>query len=104
MIRRPPRSTLFPYTTLFRSLHDRTEQPLERIAPSRAVVESGHVSVRRDRGGIEPPLVVGVARYDRLGIDHAVRGVLRVRRGVGPARDRRRLTIHEVHRAVALGQ
>src|SRR5260221_10535989 len=23
MIRRPPRSTLFPYTTLFRSLHDR---------------------------------------------------------------------------------
>src|ERR1019366_10658722 len=22
MIRRPPRSTLFPYTTLFRSLHD----------------------------------------------------------------------------------
>src|SRR2546427_5841105 len=24
MIRRPPRSTLFPYTTLFRSLRDRT--------------------------------------------------------------------------------
>src|SRR5438067_2964775 len=24
MIRRPPRSTLFPYTTLFRSLQDRT--------------------------------------------------------------------------------
>src|SRR3989475_8261816 len=24
MIRRPPRSTLFPYTTLFRSLHDET--------------------------------------------------------------------------------
>src|SRR3712207_6866980 len=26
MIRRPPRSTLFPYTTLFRSLYDRTSQ------------------------------------------------------------------------------
>src|SRR3712207_7440328 len=26
MIRRPPRSTLFPYTTLFRSLHQRQEQ------------------------------------------------------------------------------
>src|SRR3712207_8341603 len=26
MIRRPPRSTLFPYTTLFRSLHD--ESPI----------------------------------------------------------------------------
>src|SRR5258708_30965472 len=25
MIRRPPRSTLFPYTTLFRSLEDRVE-------------------------------------------------------------------------------
>src|SRR5256885_3242806 len=25
MIRRPPRSTLFPYTTLFRSLHHRCE-------------------------------------------------------------------------------
>src|SRR2546430_17471845 len=29
MIRRPPRSTLFPYTTLFRS-HDR---PLEQVGP-----------------------------------------------------------------------
>src|SRR2546430_12397419 len=27
MIRRPPRSTLFPYTTLFRSEHDRGHQP-----------------------------------------------------------------------------
>src|SRR3989454_2203262 len=25
MIRRPPRSTLFPYTTLFRSVHDRDD-------------------------------------------------------------------------------
>src|SRR3712207_8353160 len=28
MIRRPPRSTLFPYTTLFRSLSGRTDSPL----------------------------------------------------------------------------
>src|SRR2546427_8722499 len=27
MIRRPPRSTLFPYTTLFRSLLDRPQMP-----------------------------------------------------------------------------
>src|SRR3712207_8252030 len=27
MIRRPPRSTLFPYTTLFRSLGDRDDEP-----------------------------------------------------------------------------
>src|SRR5256885_7101811 len=31
MIRRPPRSTLFPYTTLFRSIHPE----LEREPPSR---------------------------------------------------------------------
>src|SRR5256885_9275563 len=30
MIRRPPRSTLFPYTTLFRSGHGDTEQRLRR--------------------------------------------------------------------------
>src|SRR2546422_11764158 len=31
MIRRPPRSTLFPYTTLFRSHHQLRGQPAERI-------------------------------------------------------------------------
>src|SRR5258708_39457135 len=32
MIRRPPRSTLFPYTTLFRSLDPATEEPLAEVA------------------------------------------------------------------------
>src|SRR5947208_14547185 len=38
MIRRPPRSTLFPYTTLFRSHRDRDEDqaPVERIFPATA--------------------------------------------------------------------
>src|SRR5438309_4374010 len=31
LIRRPPRSTLFPYTTLFRSLRQRLEVRLHRI-------------------------------------------------------------------------
>ena len=31
MIRRPPRSTLFPYTTLFRSKFNKTEQELETV-------------------------------------------------------------------------
>src|SRR5207302_9325299 len=37
MIRRPPRSTLFPYTTLFRSekLGQRSVEPLERLATNR---------------------------------------------------------------------
>src|SRR3989454_11745878 len=42
MIRRPPRSTLFPYTTLFRSRHvlerrDRSpRRPIERASPEAA--------------------------------------------------------------------
>src|SRR5258708_36867490 len=32
MIRRPPRSTLFPYTTLFRSLIDGEPSPLQQTA------------------------------------------------------------------------
>src|SRR3712207_8274362 len=37
MIRRPPRSTLFPYTTLFRSLlgHD-LDEPLDLVGDARA--------------------------------------------------------------------
>src|SRR3712207_7720752 len=37
MIRRPPRSTLFPYTTLFRSPRGRREG-LQRLTPRRAGV------------------------------------------------------------------
>src|SRR5690349_22686836 len=32
MIRRPPRSTLFPYTTLFRSAHESQEDGLAELA------------------------------------------------------------------------
>src|SRR5256885_6937905 len=31
MIRRPPRSTLFPYTTLFRSINDRAKEQLQFV-------------------------------------------------------------------------
>src|SRR4051812_49569621 len=40
MIRRPPRSTLFPYTTLFRSPGRGMHSP--RVAPQRAVGGRGH--------------------------------------------------------------
>src|SRR2546430_13487009 len=40
MIRRPPRSTLFPYTTLFRSLINRTRNTAnERTSGARGVLE-----------------------------------------------------------------
>src|SRR2546426_10314638 len=39
MIRRPPRSTLFPYTTLFRSLDDWCRQTMRsRIEPMKKIV------------------------------------------------------------------
>src|SRR5256885_13283432 len=34
MIRRPPRSTLFPYTTLFRSVSRATREAKSKVAPS----------------------------------------------------------------------
>src|SRR2546430_8662822 len=47
MIRRPPRSTLFPYTTLFRSLHS-WRSP---CAPDRC----RHTSPRLRRASHQPP-------------------------------------------------
>src|SRR2546429_2069492 len=48
MIRRPPRSTLFPYTTLFRSRENRAAQDLASIGPQRS--EKHHLgSLRRSR-------------------------------------------------------
>src|SRR5467141_4788210 len=41
MIRRPPRSTLFPYTTLFRSPHRRCPPPLQPRRLERRVAEGG---------------------------------------------------------------
>src|SRR2546427_1281270 len=49
MIRRPPRSTLFPYTTLFRSAAAPALAPLRDVAPLR-----GQPAPRRRRR-IEPP-------------------------------------------------
>src|SRR3712207_7648419 len=45
MIRRPPRSTLFPYTTLFRSLEGQAH------SPPWALLQTQH---RRPEGGSEP--------------------------------------------------
>src|SRR5688572_31810995 len=48
MIRRPPRSTLFPYTTLFRSTVDRDDELFQlRGLQSESVVQ--HLDVMRDR-------------------------------------------------------
>src|SRR2546430_10456514 len=62
MIRRPPRSTLFPYTTLFRSPHRRVSSPTwiygparlgfrraDRVAPPFHAVVAGGRRARGDR-------------------------------------------------------
>src|SRR5258707_9366626 len=62
MIRRPPRSTLFPYTTLFRSVYQLSPvHPIEKIAflgnTAAPGIDVGQI--RRavvDRYGTSPPL------------------------------------------------
>src|SRR2546429_7280331 len=49
MIRRPPRSTLFPYTTLFRSLLHRELEPAARRAAHSALPRRGRAVLRRER-------------------------------------------------------
>src|SRR2546430_11175573 len=48
MIRRPPRSTLFPYTTLFRSLHH--DQHGTPVRPRRSRGDLPALRVARDAG------------------------------------------------------
>src|SRR5215813_6445646 len=65
MIRRPPRSTLFPYTTLFRSTFDQNlRQPIRRI-DHHVVAGSGRLE--------GAPRLVGLALCERL-----VEGRLRI--------------------------
>src|SRR5256885_17134321 len=74
MIRRPPRSTLFPYTTLFRSrgaVHRRERREAGSAAAPRRRVPAAHGDERRrearedgDRAGVSRP-----ARDHRAGGD-----------------------------------
>src|SRR5256885_10854870 len=77
MIRRPPRSTLFPYTTLFRSLPGHVH---EHGLPA------GEPEVRRlpERGGLPGPARV-----------HPVQGVVR------PHRDRKSTRLNSSHLVIS---
>src|SRR5256885_8141223 len=66
MIRRPPRSTLFPYTTLFRSPGQRAPHPDEQGEPQRQVAEDRHL-------GLGDGFVARPALGEHAGgVDHAV--------------------------------
>src|SRR2546425_12177229 len=58
MIRRPPRSTLFPYTTLFRSAEDRHGDLLEQrhitYAPDYVINGGGLINVNAELHGWAP--------------------------------------------------
>src|SRR3712207_7545231 len=72
MIRRPPRSTLFPYTTLFRS---RAVSPVQRVeealgAGVAVAVEGGAVQPVQP-GGIRAPGLLEDRKSTRLNSSHA---------------------------------
>src|SRR2546430_14877494 len=69
MIRRPPRSTLFPYTTLFRS----------RRHPCGTMVRAGRSGV-----GLAPPCSRGSGRWQPRGSCHSVGAMFLLRDLVSP--------------------
>src|SRR3712207_7045751 len=68
MIRRPPRSTLFPYTTLFRSYR---EHIADGVAPGNLLLFGHGFSIHY--GEVEPPAEVDVALVAPKGPGHLVR-------------------------------
>src|SRR3712207_7380615 len=84
MIRRPPRSTLFPYTTLFRSVFDRQRVPAVRVETL------GHVLGEGERGRAFDGHLVVVVKVDQL----AEFQVARERRGL---RDRKSTRLNSSH-------
>src|SRR2546426_1412764 len=52
MIRRPPRSTLFPYTTLFRSLYEQERLGAEGEYYASPIAANGRIYVASSRGTI----------------------------------------------------
>src|SRR5256885_15125950 len=65
MIRRPPRSTLFPYTTLFRSCHSRQAQRRQRREPA-SYSEQSEFCRRPCRFPERPPFPRNGLRLSRL--------------------------------------
>src|SRR5256885_12409531 len=93
MIRRPPRSTLFPYTTLFRS-------DLLGVLPRPVVVERPHDHDRKPVGDevrVGEPVGTGLrARVGRARLERMVFGHRRVTRGAGDRKSTRLDSSHLV--------
>src|SRR3712207_8823924 len=79
MIRRPPRSTLFPYTTLFRSVHRRDVRGLG-------------VDVQADADG-----AAGLADAGALAVEQEVPARRAHRQVAGPGEDRKSTRLNSSH-------
>src|SRR3712207_7747544 len=69
MIRRPPRSTLFPYTTLFRSVHRALRVDVEG---ARRLVEDQDGRVAQDRPRDRDALALAAREAEAALADHRV--------------------------------
>src|SRR2546430_12952444 len=69
MIRRPPRSTLFPYTTLFRST---VAQDLTVARSSQADPFGAYISEASQRFGVSTALIRAIMRKESAGDARAV--------------------------------
>src|SRR3712207_9127353 len=72
MIRRPPRSTLFPYTTLFRSDLAGVARPPRALLDVARVDDQG-VGVVEHRGGEGEVVRPGLPQWRDAAFDHGVR-------------------------------
>src|SRR2546426_3544912 len=71
MIRRPPRSTLFPYTTLFRSLRQRTRRGGEVGVSDDAVDQPERQRLGRRHHACAPDELQRLGRSDQTGEEEA---------------------------------
>src|SRR5256885_9456966 len=93
MIRRPPRSTLFPYTTLFRSVL--------QAGVRRLVADHGGGPVHQDRRlGAGSPPVLGRVPRGAAGGAAADRGEAGAG-GVRPVRDRKSIRLNSSHLVIS---
>src|SRR5260370_6624264 len=95
MIRRPPRSTLFPYTTLFRSREPDPDRSVRDLGMLRQVFDRRH-----DLG--DAGLVVGAEQRGARGGDDVVAHLVRERRNVAhPQQDRKSTRLNSSHTLIS---
>src|SRR2546422_11158085 len=98
MIRRPPRSTLFPYTTLFRSHRLQTRLRAGEVRASKSV------GIMPDFAAVSMPwrvnVVVGQPPLDTGGPPGRISGRMAIGYGLGRALARRELGRYYLHRAL----